>query len=154
MNRKFLFGSALGLVAGVGITMLGTFWTCRHWGPFSNNPDERAAWVVRRLSHELKLNSSQIASLNTIKDELVKRRVGMAPGRDKMHRAILAQVGADKVDVAALNQVFESRTGDMKETRLLLISKFAEFHSTLTPEQRRTLREKIEHFLENHDAPF
>ncbi|MCE9599220.1 MAG: Spy/CpxP family protein refolding chaperone [Spirochaetia bacterium] len=153
MNRKFLIGAAVGLVAGIGVTMGGTFWMCQRWGPFSNSADARAAWVVRKLSGELKLDKEQRAQLERIKDDVLKKRTQMEPGRKSIHQAILDQVTAEKIDPVALNQIFEDHTGEMKATRLYLITRFAEFHAKLTPEQKVTLKKKMEHFLEHHDSP-
>lgn len=153
MNRKFLIGAAVGLVAGIGVTIGGTFWMCQRWGPFSNSADARAAWVVRKLSGELKLDQAQRSQLEAIKDDVLKKRAEMQPGRNSMHQAILNQVTAEKIDPAALNKIFDDHTDEMKSARLYLISRFAEFHSKLTPEQKATLKTKMERFLAHHDSP-
>lgn len=153
MNRKFLIGAAVGLVAGIGVSMAGTYWMCQRWGPFSNSADARAAWVVRKLAGELKLNPEQRAQLDAIKDDVLKKRREMEPGRNSMHQAILKQVIAEKIDPAVLNQIFDDHTDEMKAARLYLISRFAEFHAKLTPEQKATLQKKMERFLQHHDSP-
>ncbi|HMW60234.1 MAG TPA: Spy/CpxP family protein refolding chaperone, partial [Leptospiraceae bacterium] len=151
MNNKYVFGAA-GVVLGACLTVGAgaAMWRC--YGPMGS-PETRAAWVVKKLSSDLDLDATQIQKLTAIKDEVLKHRAATASGREEMHKAVLAQVESANVDKAALNKIFDSHMSDMKDSRVFLIDKFAEFHSILRDDQKKTLKKKMEHFLMSHDAP-
>ncbi len=151
MNSKIGFGIG-GLVLGIGLTLGSGAYLWRCYGPMGS-PETRAAWVVKRLASELNLDQSQLAKLNAIKDDVLKHRAASASGREALHNAILSQVDAKQVDRAELNRVFDSHVGEMKESRVFLIDKFAEFHAVLNDEQKKILRKKMENFLKSHEPP-
>lgn len=153
MDRKFWFGALLGTAFGVVLTVGSGFAMWRRMGLFSNSPEERAAWVIRRMGHELHLEDRQVTQLNQIKDELLARRGKSDSDREEANRRIMAQLAAERMDPAELNRILDERMGASREMRQLLLTRISEFHSTLTPEQREILCHKAEHFLKTHGTP-
>lgn len=153
MNRKFWFGALLGTGFGVLLTVGSGFLMWKRMGLFSNSPEERAAWVIRRVGHELHLEPKQVTHLNQIKDELLARRTKSDEDREAANRRILSQLQAEKMDPVELNKILDERMGASREMRQLLLSRVAEFHSTLTPQQKEILCRKAEHFLKTHGTP-
>lgn len=153
MDRRFWFGVLMGVGAGVALTLGCGFIVYKRVGLFSNSPEEKAAWVIRRLGHELNLESKQITHLNNIKDELMARRNTSDKQREDANRRILAQLESDRMDANELNKVFDERMAASREMRLLLLTRMSEFHATLNKDQRDALCRKAEHFLKTHGTP-
>ena len=120
---------------------------------FFGSPEKRADWIVKKIAGELKLDESQKAKLDSIKQDILAQRKKFRPEREQMHAAIKAQLLSEQIDEATLNQLFEKQHGKHSEMKKYFISKFAEFHAILTPAQRQLLLEKLEKF-HNHFGKF
>ena len=57
---------------------------------------------------------------------------------------ILNQLRSDQLDMDAINQMADEKSGQVSEMKNLMISKFGELHAILTPEQRVKLADHIE----------
>lgn len=153
MGRQFWFGTLVGTGIGVLLTLGSGVAMWKRVGLFSNSPEERAAWVIRKLGRELSLEQKQLGHLNQIKDEILARRSKSDLEREQANRRILTQLEAERMDPAELNRIFDERMDSSREMRELLLLRVSEFHATLTPEQRQTLCRKAEHFLKTHGTP-
>ncbi len=153
MGRQFWFGTLLGTAIGVLLTLGSGIAMWKRVGLFSNSPEERAAWMIRKLGRELSLEQQQLGHLNRIKDEVLARRSKSDVEREQANRRILVQLEAEKMDPVELNRIFDQRMDSSREMRELLLLRVSEFHSTLTPEQRQTLCRKAEHFLKTYGTP-
>ena len=136
-----------GVLAGVGIAGALFLAGCGHvhgkgfchgWG------GDKADWVVNKISSELDLNDTQKAKLNSLKDEVLKKKDEFKGDHEAMLAEIRTQLLSDKLDQAKINQLFVSRQAKHDEMRQFLIAKVAEFHAVLTPEQRTKLVNKLE----------
>ena len=108
---------------------------CGHHG-------KSAEKIVKRLSSYLDLNETQSQKLSEIKDEVITKFEGFKGSKTAVKEAIIEQTRGDQIDEAALNSLFETKESQWKETRAFLISKYAEFHAVLTPDQRTKLADK------------
>ncbi len=102
--------------------------------------------AVKRISSKLDLDDTQKAKLESIKNELMAKGKTFKGFRKEVASEVVAQAKQDKVDTAKLNQLFDNKQKDMTEMRQLMISKYAEFHAMLKPEQRAKMVKYMEKF--------
>jgi protein CpxP len=144
--KNILLGTAMaGLVLAGGALLTG----CGHHGPCGwghQSPEKKAQWMVNRISQELDLTEAQKTKLNSIKDELLKKKAEFKADHRSLAAELKAQILSDKLDQDKINQLFVSRQAKHEEMRKFFIVQFAEFHAMLTPQQRAKLAEKLEKF--------
>jgi len=143
MKKKTLIISIVtiltgGLFAGAG---------CRHHSMHCS-AEKKAEWVTKKISRELDLTDEQKLKLNQIKDEFLAKKNELHGNRKEMLDAFLLQVNSSQIDEEKLNSLIAEKETKMIEMRKYLVSKFAEFHAVLTPEQRGKLAAKVSEFHE------
>jgi len=144
MLGRILLSVVLGVVTIASISGIFFLTGCggrRGWGV---SPEKRADWIATRISKELDLNDTQKNTLNSIKSEILARKLDFRSMNAGAVQAILPQLKSDTLDQAKINSAFQDREAKAKETREFLVAKFAEFHRILTPEQKAKLAEKVE----------
>jgi protein CpxP len=141
MIRKTLIVALLVFFVGGVLFVSG----CRHPGR-----GHHAAFMVDYVSETLDLNDEQQAKLNEIKDEFVDKRLQMRADHRAMHDAFMVELQKDQIDPLALQDILAEHRAHMDEMMSLAISRFAEFHQMLTPEQKEKLVSKIEQFHSWH----
>jgi Spy/CpxP family protein refolding chaperone len=109
-------------------------------------PEQRAEHMVTKLATELKLDSSQTAKLEKIKDEFLAMRPGMINMRIETVREANDLMRGAEIDKARLNALVDKNQAKMNEMVRFVAEKFTEIHDMLTPEQR----EKLVMMIEKH----
>jgi Spy/CpxP family protein refolding chaperone len=135
------------LLVGTLIAGLGLFSGCRR-----SSHDHKAEFMVDYISETLDLDDSQQAQLNQIKDELMAKARQMHAGRDSMFEELVAQLRSEEIDQARVKVLIAERRAQMDDFIDLLVVRLAEFHKTLTQEQKDKLVAKIETFKKWHGA--
>jgi protein CpxP len=135
------------LLIGILIAGLGLFSGCRR-----SAHDHKAEFLVDYISETLDLDDSQKAQLNQIKNELMAKVRQMRAGKDSMFEELVAQLRSEEIDQARVKALIAERRAQMDEFVDLLVVRLAEFHKTLTQEQKDTLVAKIETFRIWHDT--
>ena len=128
------------LVLGVA-----TFSGCRRHGGH-----HRAEFMVDYVSETLDLTEAQEAQLNQIKDELFDKGRQMHANREEMHNEIIEQLKSEEINKERLRKLVADKRAQMDELIDLLIVRLAEFHQTLSPEQKDKLVAKLESFKKWH----
>ena len=142
MVRKGLYF----LIIGVLISSLGLFSGCRR-----SSHAYKAEFMVDYISETLDLDDNQQAQLNQIKDELMAKVGQMRADRASMRDELVAQLRSEEIDQARIKAMIAERRAQMDAIIDLIVVRLAEFHKTLTPEQREKLVGKIETFKKWHD---
>ncbi len=141
MVKKGLYILFIGmLVSGVAL-----FSGCRR-----NSHGHKAEFVVDYINETLDLNESQQAQLEQIKDELLAKAQQMHADKESMHEELVAQLRSEEIDQVRVKAVIAERRAQMDEIVDLIVVRLAEFHKTLTPEQKEKLIAKIETFKKWH----
>jgi Spy/CpxP family protein refolding chaperone len=120
-------------------------------GCMRHDPGKRAECAVSRISSKLDLSKEQEKVLVGIKDELMAKRGEFKPVRTALFDEIVRQTRSDKVDAGEINKRLDALEAKIREMRPILVSRFAEFHATLTPEQRAKLANEMEKRRKWHD---
>lgn len=106
--------------------------------------EKRAKWILKRISKDLKLTETQKEQLDRYKTELLIKarelRVAYVNTMDEFG----IQLRSDEFDRQHLQEVIARNTSKRAELLSRFITRLAEFHSTLTPEQRTTLVKKLD----------
>jgi Spy/CpxP family protein refolding chaperone len=134
------------LLIGILVAGLGLFTGCRR-----SSHAHKAEFMVDYISETLDLDATQQAQLNQIKDELMEKAQQMRAGRASMYGEIIAQLRSEEIDQARVMAIIAERRAQMNELIDLLVVRLAEFHKTLTQEQKEKLVAKIETFKKWHE---
>ena len=113
-----------------------------------------AEFAVDYVTEVLDLNEAQQAQLNQIKEELLEKGQQMRANKAKYHDEIVAQLTSEEIDQARVKAIIAEHRAQMDELVDLMVVRFAEFHRTLTPEQKTKLVNKLEDFNKWHHNGF
>ena len=142
MLKKGLYTAlVIGLLLGVGL-----FSGCRNHGH-----GRGAEFAVDYVTDVLDLTDEQQAHLNQIKEEMMEKREQMHAGKAKHYDEIITQLGSEEIDQERVRIIIAEHRAQMDEMIDLAVVRIAEFHRTLTPEQKAKLVKKIESFKKYHN---
>jgi Spy/CpxP family protein refolding chaperone len=116
-----------------------------------HSPGQKAEFMLDYVSETLDLDASQQAHLDQIKDEFLEQGVQMRAERGTMHSELITQLRSEEIDQGRLKSLVTEHKVKMEALIDLGIVRLAEFHKTLTPEQREKLVAKLESFKKWHD---
>jgi Spy/CpxP family protein refolding chaperone len=141
MVKKGLYILLIGmLISGVAL-----FTGCRR-----HSHGHKAEFMVDYISEALDLNESQQAQLDQIKDELMAKAKGMHADKESLHEELVTQLRSEEIDQVRVKAVIAEHREKMDEIIDLVVVRLAEFHKTLTAEQKEKLIAKIETFKKWH----
>jgi Spy/CpxP family protein refolding chaperone len=92
----------------------------------------------------------QVLTVNKIKDEILAKKLEVKELRKGFYETMLAQIKAETFDKNKVNKLFTSKETKIKDLRVFIIDKLAEFHAILTPEQRVKAEKYIVKFHKRH----
>ena len=110
----------------------------------------KAEFMVDYITDTLDLTESQQEQLNRIKDELMEKAQQMHTDKESMHEELVAQLRSEEIDQALVKAKIAEHRAQMDDIIDLMVVRLAEFHKTLTPEQKGKLIAKIESFKKWH----
>lgn len=118
---------------------------CRPWR--HKSPEERAEWIVKRITKELDLNDAQQQTLGRIKDEFIAKHKASRPQMEAQFHALSELIRADSIDQAKLNEIRKKHKAHREAMENFLIEKATEFHKVLTPEQRARAADLVQKYF-------
>ena len=133
------------LLIGMLVSGMVVFSGCRR-----HSHSHKAAFMVDYISETLDLNESQQAQLEQIKDELMAKGQQMHADKEAMHEEVVAQLRSEEIDQVRVKALIAEHRAQMDEIVDLIVVRLAEFHKTLTPEQKEKLIAKLETFKKWH----
>ena len=142
MLKKGLYTAlVIGLLLGVGL-----FSGCRNHGH-----GRGAEFAVDYVTDVLDLTDEQQAHLNQIKEEMMEKRAQMHASKAEHYDEIITQLGSAEIDQERIKIIIAEHRAQMDEMIDLAVVRIAEFHHTLTPEQKAKLVKKVQDFRKYHD---
>lgn len=117
---------------------------CRH-----HSMEQRAEWIVKKVSSELDLDDKQKTELQRIKKEILDKRKEL--DLKMIPEEIVDQIRLNQIDESKVNSAFETNGAKRDQMRIFMTKKFIEFHAVLTPEQRNKLADRITKLLKKHN---
>lgn len=122
------------LFAVLALTALAGMNACRPWK--HKSPEERAEWIVKRITKELELNDAQKQTLGRIKDEFIAKHKADRPQMEAQFNALGELVRSDSIDQAKLKELRKKHQAHRESMETFFVEKATEFHRVLTSEQR------------------
>jgi len=119
-----------------------TLVSCRPW--MSHSPVERAHFIAKRISKELKLNDAQKAVLEKIKLEVIAKWQQNEIERNKLFASVTELIKSENPDRAKIDELQKKHRLLRSNTEDFMLEKILEFHKILTPEQRAKAAEKFD----------
>jgi Spy/CpxP family protein refolding chaperone len=137
---------------GVTIALIGIFVSavlvfngCR-----SHSAHDKAEFMVDYIAETLDLNDSQSAQLYEIKEEFMAKAKDMHAKKAAMHAEFKDELLKDEIDQDRMKALMAQKREQMAEMMNLAVVRLAEFHATLSAEQREKLVAKLEWFHSKH----
>ncbi len=106
--------------------------------------------MIHYLTDDLSLTAEQEDILQNFKSDLVERMKKVKATHRSLRNEVLLQVKSDAMDQEKLKTEVSFVRSEIDETITFVISNMAEFHQTLTTEQKGLLVEKIEGLRKLH----
>lgn len=140
-NKRWIMAGLAGLVL-----MAATAAGCRHHA----TPAEKMDRVIGFLFDDLNLTAEQQGLLANYKSDILADLKNVRSAHDRAREEIMAQIGSEVMDQEqVLNVIGDVRT-EIDELISLTVSRMAEFHKTLTAEQKQQLIQKLESLRKLH----
>lgn len=137
-GRTIRRGAVFGLMVFIGLFTL----DCRNWKKMSI--EDKANHIAKKITKELDLNDTQKTALEKLKTEAVAKIKANKGYHEEITAQLIVLVKSEKMDKSKLKELRKKRTSMMTEMEDFMIEKVAEFHATLTPEQKVKAAEHIE----------
>jgi len=116
----------------------------------SHSHQGKVEFMVDYISETLDLTDPQREQLDGIKEELMAKAQKMHAEKEAMHDEFMAELRKEQIDQQRIKELISQKRSQMDEIIDLAVVRLAEFHSTLTPEQREKLVAKLEYFRKKH----
>jgi Spy/CpxP family protein refolding chaperone len=117
---------------------------CRHY-----SPEKRTQWMMKKFTKDLKLNDSQKDQLDVFKTEMVMKGRELRVAYKNTMEEMGLQLRSDEFDKEKVEDAILKIKGPQDEFISLFINKLADFHSSLTAEQKTILAKKLDK-MKNH----
>jgi len=147
MNPFIKFAMVTLLTAGMLGAMSGCAYSFMH-----KSPQERADRIVKNISDELELNDVQLSKLNALKDELLTMRSDYRKKRSDTKIAIDEILSQPTLDQTRALALIKDRTREVNDKAPQVVSAFAAFYDSLTPEQQKKLHNEVAERMKRHHS--
>ena len=131
-----------GLYLAVVSILLSGVWMISGCG--YRSPEHRAEQITKKIASKLELNDAQMEQLNRFKDELMDNRRQLHISWLTIEEELIAQLRSEKIDQKHLKEVITMEEAKLEEMVWSFATQLAEFHDSLTPEQRTQLIEMVD----------
>lgn len=112
------------------------------WSP--ERVTEMRGKVIERVSSKLELNDAQKQKLGVLADEMLASRTALR-GKDADPRTEMkAMIAGAKFDRSRAQVMLDQKTQVVQSNGPKLITAMAEFYDSLSPEQQKKVRERLE----------
>jgi protein CpxP len=145
MKSLIKFAVIMVVAAGVLGAMSGCASNFMH-----RSPQERAEWLVKNISDELKLNDAQLSKLNAFKDEMLAVRSEYRKKHGDVPKTVDELLSQPTLDQARVLAQIKERTQEVNDQAPRVVSAFAAFYDSLTPVQQKKLHDEVAERMEHH----
>jgi Spy/CpxP family protein refolding chaperone len=117
----------------------------------SHSASHRAEFMVDYIAETLDLSDAQRAQLDEIKEEFMAKAKEMHAKKEAMHAEFKAELLKEEIDQLRVKELIAQKREQMTEIMDLAVVRLAEFHKTLSIEQKEKLVAKLEWFHQKHN---
>lgn len=120
----------------------------------AHSPHGKAEFMVDYIAETLDLNDQQRAQLDDIKAEFLAKAGELHANREAMRAELMAELRKEEIDQQRMKALISQKREQMAEMMDLAVVRLAEFHRTLSPDQKEKLVSKLEWFHSRHQHPW
>jgi Spy/CpxP family protein refolding chaperone len=133
------------MIAILSIITMGGLVSCKYGrhGAFGFDEFDLEA-AISRVASRLDLTETQKADLDQKVREIAEKAKSLHTDRETMRQELANLIRQASIDQAVVDELVTGKIENMKEMADFASVRLIEFHSTLTPEQRETIAERIE----------
>lgn len=117
----------------------------------SHSAHGKAEFMVDYIAETLDLKDPQRAQLDEIKEEFLAKAKEMHAKKEAMHAELMAELRKEEIDQQRMKELIAQKQEQMAEIMDLAVVRLADFHRTLTPDQKEKLVAKLEWFHQKHE---
>ncbi len=132
-------------IVAIFLAVLVLFSGCRQ-DPQAHKADK----LINYLADELELTPAQKEMLEEFKEEMLERRDTMRSARRLQMEEVMTEIKKDAINKDRLMEMYNETKPKIDNMAMFIISSLVDFHSTLTPEQRTKLIDKLEKLKKWH----
>ncbi|MFC1569530.1 Spy/CpxP family protein refolding chaperone [bacterium] len=110
------------------------------------SPQKKSEFVIKHISKKLGLSDPQKVKLREIRNDIMTKHDSLYSERENMFKIVISEIEKETLDQSRLNQLFQQKLEKVSEIHPYVLSKLAEFHGTLTQEQKQ----KLTAFMQKH----
>ncbi|MBA4366392.1 MAG: hypothetical protein C0403_02000 [Desulfobacterium sp.] len=141
LNKQF------GIIGFIVLLSLTVFFTgCKH----HETPEEKMDRIIAYLTDDLDLTSEQNEILTQFKKQFTNRVIKINSAKEVLKNEVLIQLKSDSIDQEKIKEPITGIRAEFDELIPVMISTLAEFHKTLSIEQRTNLVKKLEDLQKLH----
>lgn len=109
----------------------------------ARTPEEKADMFVNHATRKFDLNDNQKARLLEIASVTLDLRADMKKDEDQIKQELINMFASNQLDQERIEQILREKEKLFQHYSRLLITKVAEFHGSLTAEQRKEIAELL-----------
>ena len=133
----------ISIIAAGALVMVGSFTACSHF----RTPENRANWMVERVTDKLELTESQQGKLKVLKDQMIASRKDMKQRFGDSRGQFKELFDATTLDQNQALSLVSDHTQYVDEQAPVIVAAFGRFYDSLDQEQQAEIRE----FVGDHD---
>jgi Spy/CpxP family protein refolding chaperone len=135
-RKKILLASLLSIVTFGSVAAFSG-------GQHCFNPEKRAAFMVKRMTHKLDLNETQVTHLKAVQQLMSQHHKAK---KEQGRGELLSLLDAPELDQNQALSLLENRTEQIKQNAPEMIAAIADFTNSLSAEQRTELKQVVKNF--------
>jgi Spy/CpxP family protein refolding chaperone len=116
----------------------------------SHSANHKADFMLDYIAETLDLSDTQRVQLDEIKEEFLTKAKEIHAQKEAMYAELKAELLEEEIDQQRVKALMAQKRDQMTEMMDLAVVRLAEFHKTLSPEQREKLVAKLEWFHQKH----
>lgn len=116
-------------------------------GCFNHKPEDKANWLISKISNSLELNESQKEKLTEVKNEALKTRANLHKDKSSHFEQVENMIQSEHLNKQEIQLLFKSRTEQLAISAEPVIDKLIDFHASLNNDQKQ----KIITFIKKHE---
>jgi uncharacterized membrane protein len=113
-------------------------------------PGEKMDRIIAYLTGDLNLTPEQTEMLDRFKNDFKNRIIEIKSAKELVKNEVFIQLKSDNINQEKLLEAISGVRTEVDEMIPVIISNLAEFHKTLSPEQRSKLIEQLEDLKKLH----
>ncbi|MCW8824799.1 MAG: Spy/CpxP family protein refolding chaperone [Gammaproteobacteria bacterium] len=134
------------LIGAGALAMVTAISGCSHF----KSPEDRAQWMVDKVSSKLELTEVQQVKLKALSDEMLSTRKEMKLKFGDSREQVMALLDQPTLDQDKAIDIVKSHTKMVDDKAPVMVAAFADFYDSLDAEQQAEVREFMQKHKDRH----